>query len=104
MTESNITYSIKEIRKKIYSMILPITVESILQMTAGLVSMSLIGRIPGNDITSVSAVTEVSAISISSRITQMIWALFKGITTGASVFAAQDYGAKNTKKLKSVIQ
>lgn len=91
-------YDLKEIRRKIYSMILPITIESILQMTAGLVSMSLIGRIPGDD------VTAVSAISISQRITQMIWALFKGITTGASVFVAQAYGAKNFKKLKQVIQ
>lgn len=90
--------SLKDIRKKILSMILPITIGSVLEMTAGLVSMALIGRIgSGSD-------TAVSAIGISSRITQIIWALFKGITTGASVFVAQAYGANNSKKLREVVQ
>jgi Na+-driven multidrug efflux pump len=46
----------------------------------------------------------VGAIGLSSRVTQMIWALFKGISTGASVFVAQAYGAGNLNKLKAVIQ
>ncbi|MGI5997478.1 MAG: MATE family efflux transporter, partial [Lutispora sp.] len=41
---------------------------------------------------------------ISQRITQMVWALFKGITTGASVFVSQYYGAKEPEKMKHVIQ
>lgn len=90
--------SLKEIRKNIYSMILPITISSILEMTTGLVSMAMIGRIdPSNS-------TAVNAIGLSQRITQVVWALFKGITTGASVFVAQAYGANNPKKLKKVIQ
>jgi putative MATE family efflux protein len=98
MGENTKQYSLQEIRKKIYSMILPITIESILQMTAGLVSMALIGRISTTD------PTAVNAIGISSRITQIVWALFKGITTGASVFVAQAYGSGNHKKLKQVVQ
>ena len=35
----------KQIKSRILSMILPITVENILQMTAGLVLMAMIGRI-----------------------------------------------------------
>ncbi|GCD08619.1 MATE family efflux transporter [Clostridium tagluense] len=85
----------KQVRKKIYSMILPITIENILQMTAGFVSMAMIGRI--------DAIAIVS-LGLSARITQIIWALFKGITTGGVVFVAQAYGSGNSKKVKHVIQ
>lgn len=86
---------IKDIRKNIYTMIFPIILENVLQMTTGLISMAIIGRI--------SAIA-VAAIGLSSRITQVVWAIFKGITTGATVFVAQAYGAGNNEKLKSVIK
>jgi len=92
MTEK---YDIKLINKRIISMILPVAFEGVLQMSAGLVMMGFIGRID---------VIAVSALGISQRITQMVWALFKGITTGASVFVAQYYGAKEPEKMKHVIQ
>lgn len=88
-------YSSSKIRKKIFSMILPITIESVLQMIVGFVSMAMIGRI--------SAVA-VGALGLSMRITQIVWALFKGVTTGASVFVAQAHGAQNNKKLRQVAQ
>ena len=64
------------ISKKILSMILPITLEGILQMTTGIISMAMIGRIDS---------LAVSALGISNNIFNIIWALFKGIATGASV-------------------
>lgn len=85
----------KTIRNKILSMILPITAENILQMTAGLVSMAMIGRVDP---------LAVGAIGISSILYRIIWAIFKGIATGASVFVAQSFGAKNYVKLKSVAE
>ena len=85
----------KEVRKKIYSMILPITVENILQMTAGFVSMAMIGRIDA---------IAIASLGLSTRITQIIWALFKGVTTGGAVFVAQAYGSGNHKKVKHVVQ
>jgi putative MATE family efflux protein len=85
----------KAIRGKILSLILPITIENILQTMAGFISMGMIGRIDA---------LSVSAIGLSTRITQIVWALFKGITTGASVFVAQAYGAQDFKKLKKVVQ
>lgn len=87
--------SLKEINSKIFTMILPITMENVLQMVAGIISIGMIGRID---------VLAVNALSISSRITQIIWALFKGITTGATVYVAQYYGANNKKRMVSVIQ
>lgn len=95
MEESIKVVNVKEIRKKILSMILPITMENILQMSAGFVSMAMIGRIDA---------IAIGALGISQRLTQVIWALFKGVTTGASVFVAQAYGANNIKKLKRVVQ
>ena len=89
------TKDTKEVRKKIYSMILPITIENILQMTAGFVSMAMIGRIDA---------IAIAALGLSTRITQIIWALFKGVTTGGTVFVAQAYGSGDHKRVKHVIQ
>lgn len=83
----------KLIRNKILSMILPITAENILQMTAGVVSMAMVGRI--NPLA-------VGAIGVSTVLYRIIWSLFKGIATGASVFVAQSYGAADFIKLKSI--
>ncbi len=88
-------HGIKEVNKKILTMILPITVENILQMIAGLVSMGMVGRID---------VLAIGALGISMRITQIVWALFKGIATGATVFVAQYHGAGEHKKVMTVIQ
>lgn len=85
----------REIQKTILGLIIPITTENVLQTLAGFISMGMIGRID---------TLAVSALGLSTRITQMIWALFKGITTGASVFVAQAYGAQDMKRLKKVIQ
>lgn len=83
----------KLIRNRILSMILPITVENILQMTAGIVLMAMVGRI--NPIA-------VGAIGIATVLYRIIWAIFKGIATGTSVLVAQSFGANNFIKLKSV--
>lgn len=85
----------RSIRRKIYKLILPITIDNILQMIAGLVSMGMIGRVN---------TLSVGAIGLSTRISQIVWALFKGLTTGATVFVAQAYGAKDYKRLRHVIQ
>ena len=83
----------KQIKSRILSMILPITVENILQMTAGLVLMAMIGRI--NPIA-------VGSIGITMVIYKIVWAVFKGIGTGTSVLVAQSYGGENFIKLKSI--
>ncbi len=86
-------FSDKEIKKKILSMVIPITAENILQMTAGLVSMAMVGRI--------SAVA-VGAIGLSNVIFRLIWAVFKGISIGTTILVAQSYGARNIRKLARV--
>ncbi len=85
----------KEINSKIVSMLVPITIENLLQMAAGIVTMGMIGRIDA---------LSISAVGISIRITQIIWALFRGVAIGATVFVAQYYGAGNLEKVKAVIK
>lgn len=80
----------KLIKKKILSMIIPITAENILQMTAGVVSMAMVSRI---------SATAVGAIGIGTIIIRIIWAVLKGIATGNSVFVAQSFGAKDSNRL-----
>ncbi|NLG37782.1 MAG: MATE family efflux transporter [Clostridiales bacterium] len=84
----------RELRLRILSMILPITAESVLQMTAGFISMAIIGN---------KSTMAVVALGLGSRITQIVWALFRGIATGASVFVAQAHGAGNPDRVRKVI-
>lgn len=90
---SEIIHDDTKIRNKILSMILPITAENILQMTAGVVSMAMVGRI---------SPIAVGAIGMSNILFRIIWSFFKGISTGTSVFVAQSFGAKNYNKMKSI--
>lgn len=64
-------FSDKAIKKKIISMVIPITAENILQMTAELVSMAMVVRI---------SVMAVGAIGLSNVIIRLIWAVFKSIS------------------------
>lgn len=84
-----------EINRKIISILVPITIDNVLQMIAGIITMGMIGRIDA---------LSISALGIGMRITQIIWALFKGITTGAAVFVAQYYGAGEICRMRNVIR
>ena len=85
----------RKVRRKILSMTLPITAENILQMTAGVVSMAMVGRIDS---------VAVGAIGISAILFRIIWAVLKGIGTGNSVFVARYFGAGNHEGIKSVTE
>lgn len=85
----------KEINKKIFSMIVPITMENVLQMVVGLVTMALIGHI---------SALSVSAVGVGARIINLVWAFFKGIAVATTVFVAQYYGAGEMDKLKQMVQ
>ncbi len=86
---------ISEINRKIAIMILPITVEGILEMISGIISMGMVGRID---------VTAVSALGISMQITSMIWALFRGLAIGETIFVAHYYGAGRKQEMQLVMQ
>lgn len=75
----------KQINRDIFKMVLPIIIENLLQMTAGIITTAMIGRLVADDI---------SAQGIGNRIINTFWALFKGIGTGATVIIALRYGEK----------
>lgn len=93
--EAKIQISQNEIRKAIQIMVLPIVIESILQMTSGFCLTGMMGRLDP---------ISISAFSLSNRIINITWAILRGITMGSAVFVAQAYGSKNTKKIKYIIK
>lgn len=84
-----------KIQKTIYSMIIPITIENVLQMSTGIVAMAMIGRI---------SVTAVTVQGLCSRLTGILWCIFKGLSIGTSVFVARYYGAKDMERMKKISQ
>ncbi len=77
-----------ELRSRIFGMIWPATIESVLQMLVGIVATGMVGRIGAH---------AVAAVGLSSRITQIMWAIFAAIGTGATVLIARSIGAGNQK-------
>lgn len=93
--EARTQISQSEIRKAIQIMVLPIVIESILQMTSGFCLTGMMGRLDP---------VSISAFSLSNRIINITWAILRGITMGSAVFVAQAYGSKNTKEIKYIIK
>lgn len=93
MTEK--VYDSKAIRKQILFLIIPVMLENIFQMSAGLISSAMIGRLDP---------ALISAQGVSSRITGILWALFKGIGIGATVIIAQSRGEGDHVKCKKTFE
>ena len=93
--EEKLQISNSEIRKTIQVMVLPIVIESILQMTSGFGLTAMMGRLDP---------ISISAFSLSNRIINIIWAILRGITMGSAVFVAQAYGSRNTDRIKHIIK
>lgn len=89
------SYDKKIIRKEIFFLIIPVMLENIFQMSAGLVSAAMIGRLTP---------TLISSQGICTRITGVLWSLFKGIGIGATVIIAKDYGRENTRNCKNTFE
>lgn len=88
-------YDKKVIRKEIFFLIVPIILENIFQMSAGIISAAMIGRL---------SPTLISSQGICSRITGVLWCLFKGIGIGATVVIAKTYGEGDVAKCKRTFQ
>ena len=73
----------KQVNRDIFKMVLPIIIENMLQMSAGLVTTAMIGRLMADDI---------AAQGVGNRIINTFWALFKGMGIGATVIVDLRYG------------
>lgn len=85
----------KRVNQDIFRMVLPIIIENVLQMSAGLVTTAMIGRLLADDI---------SAQGIGNRITNTFWALFKGVGIGATVIVALRYGQQKFHLCRRTIE
>lgn len=87
--------NIKELRQEIKGFVMPIIYENILQLSAGIISTAMIGRLLASDI---------SAQGACIRITDTIWSLFKGLSVGLLILLASAYKQKNKQKCLSLIK
>ena len=85
----------KVVRKEIIHLIVPMILESILQISAGLISTAMIGRL---------LTADVSAQGVCIRVTDTLWCLYKGISIGATILIARSYGQGNFKKCRRVAE
>ncbi|MCE5196799.1 MAG: MATE family efflux transporter [Negativicutes bacterium] len=83
----------KQLRRNIFRMIWPVTIDSVLQMTVGMVATAMVGRL---------GATAIGAVGLSSRLTQISWALFAGIATGVTVLVARCVGAKQIEEARKI--
>lgn len=72
---------------------LPSVLQNILEISAGLLTTAIIGRLAANDI---------SAKGLCERIVQLDWAIFRGLGTGAMLLIARAYGAELLDKCRRI--
>lgn len=78
------TISKQEMRRKIFTMVWPATIESVLQMMVGIVSSAMLGRI---------GALAIGSVGLGRRVTMLIWGVFAAIGTGTTVMVARSVGA-----------
>lgn len=83
------------IRKNIFRMVWPATTESVLQMLVGIVATAMVGHISAE---------AVGAVGLSNRVTQIVWAIFAAIGTGATVLIARAVGANDRAAARRTAQ
>ena len=88
------TLTVKEVNRNIFRMMIPITLEGLLQTTAGFISSAIIGRLDK---------IALSSQLLGVRISMIIWALCRGLSMGASVLVSQAFGAKKYDQMREII-
>lgn len=85
----------KKINRDITKLAIPVVLENMLQILANVITAAMIGRLISSDI---------SAQGISQRVTQIYWALFRGIGIGVTVAAAISYGAGKLGRCRRIAE
>lgn len=75
----------QEMRRIIFQLLWPATVENTLQMGIGLVNTGMVGHL---------SALAIGAVGLANRAVNIAWALFQAISTGTTVLVAQAIGAK----------
>lgn len=83
----------KTLRKNILEMLWPATLESVLQMMVGIVATAMVGRL---------GATAIGAVGLANRVSQVVWAIFQAVGTGATVLVARAIGEGNDSLARKV--
>jgi putative MATE family efflux protein len=82
-----------ELRRSVFNLVWPATVESVLQMGVGLVNTAMVGHL---------SALAIGTVGLCSRATMVGFALFQGIGTGATVLIAQSIGSGDRDRARTV--
>ncbi len=85
----------KQISRDITRLAIPVVMENMLQILANVVTAAMIGRLVS---------TDISAQGISNRVTQIYWALFRGLGVGVTVVVAVSYGARKLGRCRRIAE
>ncbi len=83
----------RELRRSIFNLVWPATVESVLQMGVGLVNTAMVGHL---------SALAIGAVGLCSRATMIGWALFQAVSTGVTVLVAQSIGSGDKERARTV--
>ena len=90
-----ITYNKTRINREILHLMIPIVIESTLQLVAGIVTTAMVGRLLADDI---------AAQGISNMVYRTFFVLFRGLAIGATVIVATYYGKREYGKCRRIIE
>ena len=79
------------LRRNILRIVWPATTESVLQMLVGIVATAMVGHLGAE---------AIGAVGLSSRVTQIVWAMFSAAGTGATVLIARAVGANDREAIE----
>jgi len=85
----------KQISRDITRLAIPVVLENTLQILANVITAAMIGRLIS---------TDISAQGISNRVTQIYWALFRGLGVGVTVVVAVQYGAGKLGRCRRIAE
>ena len=83
------------VMKRLIRFTLPLMLANLLQVCYNLVDMFFVGKYAGTD--------ALSAVSISSNVTVLMFFCFMGIATGGQIYVAQTVGAGKLEKLDRIV-
>ena len=86
-------YNSKEVRRKIIVMMIPLILESFLQLLTNFVAIAMVGRLEAVD---------VSAQGMSTKITDLAYYVFRGIGTAMVVLIARHNARKEIEKCRYI--
>lgn len=79
------------LRSNILRIVWPATTESVLQMLVGIVATAMVGHLGAE---------AIGAVGLSSRVTQIVWAMFSAAGTGATVLIARAVGGNDREGIE----